>query len=515
MILCSFILFNLSAEAKLFQILHTNDTHSFFDSATHDKTRGGVARLKSLIDFYKDKMRAEGVSTLTLDAGDFTEGNLYFMADAGKKSFNVHNNIGYDVVTMGNHDYLMGAKDLDDMLGEMDLNFSFLAANLTVAPHYKNIQDSVAPFKELTIDGVKFGIFGVTTNEIFYTWRFSGASFSNPIKSGLLYEDILRKRNNDVIIGLTHIGYLKDMKLALKSKEVDLIIGGHSHTSLFKPIYVKNLKQKLVPIVQAGQHTEYMGRILIDVEKNKPIRIVSYDLIPVKYEAKDEKMNALVDEANNDLAELYGKDWLDTIVGTSDLKANDGEGAKKWAYFITDTIKEKLQADIAIHTPEMNGENFPIGEITRKDIINSMPRVFDLKDKFGWSIYTAKIKGIWLQMVFEALSRFGQPLTFSGITMKYIKTPVGIKIRQVLVNGKPINPFKSYTVAFTEGVVRGAEGVSKYTTAILRFPRKSPYRIWATLEEKLLTNKHQMDMHSITDENRTFYQPDLELPLTE
>ena len=123
----SLAFYQMSAEAKLFQILHTNDTHSFLDNSTHAKNRGGVARLKSLIDFYKDKMRSEGVSTLTLDAGDFTEGNVYYLAEGGKKSFNIHNNIGYDVVTIGNHDYLMGAKDLDNILGEVDLNFSFLA----------------------------------------------------------------------------------------------------------------------------------------------------------------------------------------------------------------------------------------------------------------------------------------------------------------------------------------------------------------------------------------------------
>lgn len=178
-------------------------------------------------------------------------------------------------------------------------------------------------------------------------------------------------------------------------------------------------------------------------------------------------------------------------------------------------MKEKVNADIAIHTPAMNGDDFPIGKVTRKDIINSMPRVFDLEDKFGWSIYTTKIKGVWLQLAFEALSRFGQPLTFSGITMEYVKTPIGIKIRHVLVNGKKINPFKSYTVAFTEGVVRGAQGVSKYTTAILRHPKKTKFRIWETMEEKLLAEKHSMGIHKLSDENRVFYRPEIELPITD
>ena len=83
------------------------------------------------------------------------------------------------------------------------------------------------------------------------------------------------------------------------------------------------------------------------------------------------------------------------------------------------------------------------------------------------------------------------------------------------MNGKKINPFKNYTVAFTEGIIRGAEGVSKYTTSILRFPKKSPYRIWESIEEKLLSQASTSQLRNINDENRTFYMPDVELPKSE
>lgn len=93
--------------AKLVQILHTNDTHSFLDNSTHSTTRGGAARLKTLMDSYKAKMKEEGVQTIAVDSGDFLEGNIYFMAEHGRKSFEVHNEMGYDVGVLGNHDYQM------------------------------------------------------------------------------------------------------------------------------------------------------------------------------------------------------------------------------------------------------------------------------------------------------------------------------------------------------------------------------------------------------------------------
>ena len=86
-----------SAHAVQIQILHTNDTHSYLDHATHSKNVGGSARLKSLIDIYKAQATAKGLKTFVVDSGDFLEGNIYYMAGDGKRSFDVHNEIGYDM----------------------------------------------------------------------------------------------------------------------------------------------------------------------------------------------------------------------------------------------------------------------------------------------------------------------------------------------------------------------------------------------------------------------------------
>jgi 5'-nucleotidase/UDP-sugar diphosphatase len=178
-------------------------------------------------------------------------------------------------------------------------------------------------------------------------------------------------------------------------------------------------------------------------------------------------------------------------------------------------MKEKAKADIAIHTPFMNGEDFPTGNVSRRDLFNSIPRVFDLTEKFGWTIYTTKIKGIWLHLVFEALTHFGQPLTFSGITMEYKKTEHGIKSKRLLVNGKSINPYKYYTVAFTEGIVRGAEGVSPYTTAILRSPKNTKFKIWNTLEEKVAQSVGTLSLNAISEENHLLIMPNQNAELGE
>ncbi len=502
-ILISTLCFCQSSFARLVQILHTNDTHSFLNNSIHDPERGGAERLKTLIDSYKEKMAAEGVKTIVLDGGDFMEGNLYYMADNARKTFNVHNEMGYDVGVLGNHDYLMGTNELDKLLGETSLKFGLVAANLEFSPAHKNLAAKIKPYEELNIDGMKIAVLGLTTNEIFYKWRFEKGLVTNPFESAKNYEKILKDRGNDFIIALTHIGLFNDMRLLARTKSIDLVVGGHSHDALYTPKYAKNRAGNMIAVVQAGAHTEYLGRVLVDLEKGKPLKIVKYELLPVRIAANDSVIKNMVDEADNDLNALYGTEWLNERVGFSELKVGDEAGMKKWAVYVAEAIREKSDADIAIHAPPMNGNNFPVGAMNRRDLFNSFPRILDINDKYGWNIYTTTIRGVWLRITLEALSLFGQPLIFAGVDIDYIPTPLGLKIRRMRINGKQINPFKNYKVAVTEGIVKGAQGVDDRTVAILRHPVDTKFKIWQTLEEQL----RKRNVHFKLTTEHTFYKP--------
>jgi 2',3'-cyclic-nucleotide 2'-phosphodiesterase (5'-nucleotidase family) len=501
-------LFATPAQAVRLQILHTNDTHSYLDSATHNKNVGGAARLKALIDFYKKQATDIGLKTIVVDSGDFLEGNIYYMAGDGKRSFDVHNEMGYDMGTLGNHDYQMGSEELNKILGEMDLKFDLLVANIKAEKQYDNIRNKIKPYKEIELEGLKIAFLGLTTDEILYKWRLTTGAISKPIETAQEYEKKLKNRGNDFIIALTHIGVLHDVKLAEKTRYIDLIVGGHSHTSLFQPVYGINKDKGRVPIVQAGMHTEFLGKLVVDMQKGKELRVVSYELVPVNISSAqaDPVITEMVKQADTELDASYGKEWLEEKIAYSDLKPKDEQGARKWAYFITDTLREKTGADIAIHAPEMNGSNYPVGDITRRSIVNSIPRVFEMSQKYGWDIYTTRIKGAWLRLTIDALSYVGQPLTFSGLKMEYERGPLGFKIRHVTINGQKINPFKTYTVAFTEGIIRGAAGIDPRTIAILRNPKNTGFKIWATLEEKLKNLKEPIS--AICEDGHTTMWPD-------
>lgn len=486
-------------EAKIVQILHTNDTHSFLEHSTHSRGRGGMARLKGLIDQYKSDALKNNVKTIVLDAGDFLEGNLFYLADDGRKSFRIHNEIGYDVGALGNHDYLMGSEKLDQLLAETELNYSFVAANLIVGKKFINIKKKIKPYAELVIDDVKIAVLGLTTNEVIYKWSLNDCEITNPIESAQYYEDELRKRGNDVVIALTHLGVLKDISLVEATSKIDLVVGGHSHSTLTEPVYASNVDGKKIPIVQAGMHTEFMGRILVDIVKGKPLKILKYELVPIINVEEDRDVQMMVTEAKTNLEEIFGKSTLYEILGVSTLAKNDESAMNKWGIFIAETMKEASTSDISIHSPSMNSENFPTGAFTRLDLYNSMPRIFHPKNKAGWTIYTAEVKGIWIKTLLHLQSRIGEQLVFSGIEIH--------ENGKLTINGKKIERSRSYKVAFTEGIIKGAGAISSKAFAILRHPRETQIKIWNALEKKIARDLKPTDLPNDPAFGRNILKP--------
>lgn len=482
------LFWNFSAHAEIVQILHTNDTHSFLDHATHNKDRGGFLRLKNLINHFRQEMDEKGIKTITVDAGDYLEGNIYFMADQGLRSMQAYNSIGYDFSVIGNHDYQIGIKELDRLFGQAPPTAATLCANMEVSSYYKNLHSVIKPYKEIKIGDAKVAFLGLTTDELVYRWQFPKDSLKDPIKVGKDYDQLLKDRGNNFIIALTHIGFKQDKKLASKTKYIDLIIGGHSHTVLKRPTLIENKKERLVPIVQTGAHTEYLGRLIVDITKGKNLKVISYDLVPV-YEATnvfDTDLERVIQEADESLENNYGKDWLNETIGYSELKADDEEGHKKWAFFISDALKKATNADIAIHSPEMNGENYPIGDVNRRMIFNSIPRVFSFDEKYGWDIYSVTVRGSWISYFIRLVAFLGDPLAISGVSGKveYTKNERGL-IKDIRINGSKLKLYKNYKIVFTEGIIKGAAGITKISFEILKNPQRTGKKVWGAIEDAL------------------------------
>lgn len=479
--------FSLGLRAELVQILHTNDIHSYFDGTDHDHLRGGYANLKKMIDDLKSESLDKGIRSLVVDAGDFMEGTIFYMSEYGLKSFKMHNEMGYDLAVVGNHDYLMGTTDLNKLLGMLDLNFTYLGANINVDSQYKNINSKIVPYKMINVAGHKLAIMGLTTADFLYSWRLYDGKISSPTKTGArLAKKLKKKHGADAVIALTHIGFNSDKKLAKKSPYIDLIIGGHSHDAIKKTHYQKSKKGKRIPIVQAGHHGEYLGRLLVDVSK-KGIKVVEYELIPVHYtDEADQGVLELVDQSYQDLYDIYGHQYLSEEVSQSYLKPHSKEAKTIWSFFTADAMRESIDADISVQQENMSGPNYPVGPITNFDLMNAHPRWFDFSDIMGWKVYKAEVSGFLLRSIFKAVMNFGLPLSISGITFDWYKTPWGkYWVKNLRIKGKRVKLFKNYTLALPEGIVRGGLAISPLVGLILKKSERTSLDIVETIKWKL------------------------------
>lgn len=228
--LCTGIEFAHAAGAETFdlRIIHTNDHHARIEpvyNGTHP-VHGGVSRRKTLID----AIRSEGGNQLLIDAGDVFQGTLWFTQYQGLADAEFYNGLGYEAMTIGNHEFDLGQQPLANYI--KSVNFPVLSANLVVEPK-SPLYGLVKPYIVKNYDGEQVGIFGLTTEEtVTLSNPGAGVSFADPVATARWVVAELHAKGIKKIIALTHIGNDADLDLARKVEGISLIVGGHSHTPL-------------------------------------------------------------------------------------------------------------------------------------------------------------------------------------------------------------------------------------------------------------------------------------------
>ena len=249
-------------------ILHTNDVHSHIEAFESDHSRypgmGGVARRASLIE----KIRAENPHTLLFDAGDIFQGTPYFNYFGGELEFKMMSRLGYDAATIGNHDFDNGIDGLEKQLPHA--KFDFVISNYDFS---NTVMDGrTNPYRIFERDGIKIGVFGlgIKLKGLVDDRLYKETRYLDPVEISQDMVRILKEENNcDLVIALSHLGYnyrgnpdrISDLALAKKTRDVDLIIGGHTHTFLDKPTVVRNASDENMLVNQVGCWGVQVGRI--------------------------------------------------------------------------------------------------------------------------------------------------------------------------------------------------------------------------------------------------------------
>ncbi len=257
---------NAEKKVKLV-ILHTNDTHSQVEPH-QTKKLGGYARRLGVID----SIRRVEKNVLLLDAGDFCQGTPYFNFFNGKVEIEAMNKMKYDAVTLGNHEFDNG---IDSLLNILKMaKFSVISANYDVSK--TPLKSYVKEYIIRNYDGVKVGVFGIGVDPegLIIKENYKGMKFVEPIKKAEEVAKFLKENKQcDWVICLSHTGNkstdgITDYDIARQSKNIDLIVGGHSHEMILNKT-VLNQKNKPVILVQVGKSGFFLGKVELFFNKNK------------------------------------------------------------------------------------------------------------------------------------------------------------------------------------------------------------------------------------------------------
>ena len=261
---------NLKKKKRLV-ILHTNDTHSTIEPfpSKHSKfpNMGGVSKRHTIIQ----KIRSEEEHVLLLDAGDIFQGTPYFNTFNGELEMKLMSLLQYDAATMGNHDFDIGLEGF--LNAQQFANFPFLCANYDFSETI--LSGKTKAYHIFHKAGIKIGVFGIgiALKGLVPMDKYGNTRYFDPISTANKIASELKSKGCDLVICLSHLGFEyenksinSDRKLAAETQNIDIILGGHTHTFFDKPLVLKNIKNKDVLVNQVGWGGVYLGRIDIDVE---------------------------------------------------------------------------------------------------------------------------------------------------------------------------------------------------------------------------------------------------------
>lgn len=443
---------SVSAESNHLVILHTNDTHSQIDPDDSDGL-GGVARRKVVID----SVRSAEPNVLVIDAGDIVQGTLYFNLFGGEVENKLMNLLGYDYRILGNHEFDNGADSLATTL--RGSKAELLSTNYDLS---ESALDGM--FKKYSIretGGKRIGFIAINLEPkgMISEGNYDGVKYLDAIEAANASAWWLKNVENcDLVVAITHIGYDPamppgDLALASASKNIDIIIGGHSH-DLIDPSgdkyrwQVPNVEGREILVTQVGKAGKNVGKITVDLDNLD----TEYSLIPV-----NSRLDSRIDPSVAEILVPYraGVDSL-MAVGVGRTAKELGQKSPELLNFLTDIVYERgkeLSSDVDFALLNKGGirRGLPKGTITEGQIITMLP--------FNNRVRVIDIKGSELLPAFEQMARVGGNGVSDGVraTYTYDKEDNKAELESVTVNGEALDPNRTYRVATIDYIANGGD----------------------------------------------------------
>lgn len=499
-------------------LMHVNDTHA--------RTTQAPKRLTAI-----KEMRTKNPSTLLIDAGDVFSGTLFFNEYKGQADLELMKLMDYDVMTFGNHEFDLGNdkeghKALKEFIEKS--NFPFVSSNVDFSKDVNlqglfNVNVSTDPkdgqiysgiIKE--VDGQKIGLFGLTTAETADISSPKDVTFTDYIKAAQKMVDEFEKQGVNKVVAVSHIGYDdnptvdNDLLLAAAVNGIDVIVGGHSHTKLEKPVLVDKdsagKKKDPTIIVQASQYSEFLGTLDVDFDNDGKIVGHAGELIEIKDQAEDPAAAALL-KTYSDKIDAINKTEIGVVAEEElQLPRTDGDDTKPsvrknetaLGNIITDGMLSKAkQYNNKVIMAFQNGGGIRAeigqGPITVGEVITVLP--------FGNTLATMEITGAELKAAFEISFKSypkenGGFLHVAGAKVEFDSSkPVGqrvVSIKYESADGTLVNikDEEKYVVATNAFTAKGGDSYDVFEK-IYKEGRVTDLGLsdWENLQEQLKTLK--------------------------
>ncbi|MDO4218386.1 MAG: bifunctional UDP-sugar hydrolase/5'-nucleotidase [Synergistaceae bacterium] len=468
------------------QFLSTNDMHSRLYSEKNAKTQeisSGFAKLRTAIDIAKKAYKGD---TLVCSGGDYTEGFFYYYFK-GIPEATASNMVGYDITTVGNHEFDAGGEDFIKFLNI--IKYPMISSNLTFKDPSLNKRVKRTHIIK-TKGGVKVGFVGLTTTELAATSHICETGFvtveQDTTKVAQAAVDELKKKGCDMIIVLSHLGHETEILLAQRVRGINAIIGGHTHTKVEELMSRKDPDGNDVIITQTGCYVENMGKLDLCVENGKTVLAKSkWKLEPLGAKYKEnEKIVKYLAPFKAELEKKLGvtiSTCLDPInLGKTWTRSNESPIGS----MIADAMREGAKTDIAIqHAGGIRGgltlEPGPVSALTMNTIL-----------PFGNNVCVTELTGEELKQVMEVAAsayvyegdgfdgQFRTPgggfMQISGMRVTYdmskkpalvdnknnVKFPGERVVKLEILQGNnfvPVDPKATYKVASTDWTASAAD----------------------------------------------------------
>lgn len=435
----------LTANSQHLTILHSNDTHSQVDPTEAPEDLGGVIRRKAIIDSVRN---ATPNPVMLVDAGDAVQGTMLFTLFGGEVEQKLLNHLGYDIQILGNHEFDNGIERLAANL--RNAQPVVLSTNYDVDS--TALRGLIRPYYVREIDGKKVGFIAINIEPAglidYANWKglryLDGYDAANAMAWYLKHIEKV-----DRVVAITHIGWddpngLNDQQLASRSKDIDVIIGGHSHTLLNPAPYVSNAAGDSVLVVQTGSKGRWLGQVDIDLSENGSASSKLYKLTASKNKP-DEAIEAIISpyrqKADSVGAVKIGRAAIDFPQDSQQL-------LNLLSDFVASRGEEISGANIDIAIMNKGGirNGLSKGSITKGDIMTMLP--FDNK------IVVLELNGKDLLENIEIMcSQNGQGVS-SGV---YISYGADLKPISATIDGKPVEPDRIYRVATISYLANGGD----------------------------------------------------------